>query len=82
MSGKKLYNTGHINVDDEHNSFLNEKHKLYSPNIILVMKSRRIRVTGRVARMGNRRGRYRVLVGRSGVNTPSATPKRRRIILK
>jgi len=38
LSGKKLYSTGHIYVEDEHNSFLNEEHRLYLPNIILVMK--------------------------------------------
>ena len=37
---KKLYSTGHTNVEDGRNSFLNEEHRLYSPNIILVMKSR------------------------------------------
>jgi hypothetical protein len=33
------------------------------PNTIRVMKSRRMRWTGLVARVGNRRGRYRALVG-------------------
>ena len=33
---------------------------LYSPNTILVVKSRRMRGTGRVAGMGDRRGAYRV----------------------
>jgi len=46
---------------------LNEEHNdPYSLNIILVMKSRRIRWAGHVARMGNRRGAYRGLVGTSG----------------
>ena len=63
---QKLYNAGHINVDDVHISFLNEEHNPYSPNIILVMKSRRMRWAGHVARMGNRRGSYRVLVATSG----------------
>ena len=35
-----------------------------SPNIILVIKSRRVRWAGHVARMGERRGAYRVLVGK------------------
>jgi hypothetical protein len=35
----------------------------YSPNIIRVIKSRRIRWAGHVARMGDRRASYRVLVG-------------------
>jgi hypothetical protein len=34
----------------------------YSPNIIRVIKSRRLRWAGHVARMGERRGAYRVLV--------------------
>ena len=33
-----------------------------SPNIVWVIKSRRMRLAGRVARMGERRGVYRVLV--------------------
>ena len=45
-----------------HNEELND---LYcSPNIVRVMKSRRMRWAGHVARMGERRGVYRVLVGK------------------
>jgi len=45
-----------------HNEELND---LYcSPNIVRVIKSRRMRWAGHVARMGERRGVYRVLVGR------------------
>ena len=35
-----------------------------SPNIIRVIKSRRLRWAGHVARMGERRGAYRALVGK------------------
>jgi len=35
-----------------------------SPNVIRVIKSRRMRWAGHVARMGERRGVYRVLVGK------------------
>jgi len=44
----------------------NEEHNnLYSsPNIVRLIKSRRMRWTGHVARMGERRGVYRVLVGK------------------
>jgi hypothetical protein len=43
----------------------NELHSLYSsPNIVRVIKSRRMRWAGHVARMGERKGVYRVLVGR------------------
>jgi len=45
-----------------HNEELND---LYcSPNIVRVIKSRRMRWAGHVARMGERRGVYRVLVGK------------------
>jgi hypothetical protein len=42
-----------------------ELHSLYSlPNIVRVIKSRRMRWAGHVACMGEGRGIYRVLVGR------------------
>jgi hypothetical protein len=42
-----------------------ELHILYSsPNIVRMIKSRRMRWVGHVARMGEGRGVYRVLVGR------------------
>jgi hypothetical protein len=42
-----------------------ELHDLYSsPNIVRVMKSRRMSWAGHVARMGEGRSAYRVLVGR------------------
>ena len=45
-----------------HNEELNDLYS--SPNIIRVIKSRRMRWAGHVARMGERRGVYRVLVGK------------------
>jgi len=44
-----------------HNEELNNLH--CSPNIVRVIKSRRMGWTGHVARMGEGRGVYRVLVG-------------------
>jgi hypothetical protein len=45
-----------------------ELHNLYSsPNIVRVIKSRRMRWAGHVARIGEGRGVYRVLVGKSEV---------------
>jgi hypothetical protein len=42
-----------------------ELHSLYSsPNIVRVIKSRRMRWVGHVEHMGEGRGVYRVLVGR------------------
>ena len=45
-----------------HNEELNHLH--CSSNIVRVIKSRRMREAGHVARMGGRRGVYRVLVGK------------------
>jgi hypothetical protein len=43
-----------------------ELHALYSsPNIVRVIKSRIMRWAGHVARMGEERGVYRVLMGKS-----------------
>ena len=53
-------------VTGEWRKLCNEELKgLYSsPNIVLVIKSRRMRWAGYVARMGEGRGVYRVLVGK------------------
>ena len=55
-----------------------ELYALYSsPNIIRVIKSRRLRWAGHVARMGERRGAYRALVGKPEGRRPLERPKRR-----
>jgi hypothetical protein len=55
-----------------------ELHDLYSsPNIVRVIKSRRMRWVGHVARMGEGRGVYRVLVGKSEGKRPLGRPRRR-----
>jgi hypothetical protein len=55
-----------------------EKDALYSsPNIIRVIKSRRLRWTGNVARMGERSGAYRDLVGKPEGGRPLGRPRRR-----
>ena len=55
-----------------HNEELND---LYcSPNIVRVIKSRRMRWVGHVARMGERRGVYRVLVGKPEGKRPLGRP--------
>jgi hypothetical protein len=55
-----------------------ELHALYSsPNIIQVIKSRRLRWAGHVARMGERRGAYRALVGKPEGRRPLRRPRRR-----
>jgi len=58
-----------------HNEELND---LYcSPNIFRVLKSRRMRWAGHVACMGERRGIYRVLVGKPEGKSPLGRPMRR-----
>jgi hypothetical protein len=55
-----------------------ELYDLYSSsNIIWVFKSRRMRWAGHVARIGDRRGAYRVLVGRAEGKRPLGRPSLR-----
>ena len=48
-----------------------------SPNVVRVIKSRRMRWAGHVARMGEERGAYRVLVGKTDGKRPLGRPRRR-----
>ena len=48
-----------------------------SPNIVRVVKSRIKRWAGHVVRMGERRGLYRVLVGKPEGNRPLGRPRNR-----
>ncbi|KAJ4445420.1 hypothetical protein ANN_07225 [Periplaneta americana] len=58
-----------------------ELHALYSsPDIIRNIKSRRLRWTGHVARMGESRNAYIVLVGRPEGKRPLGRPRRRCLI--
>jgi hypothetical protein len=55
-----------------------ELHILYSsPNIIRQIKSRRVRRAGHVARMGEERKVYKVLVGNPEIKRPLERPRRR-----
>jgi hypothetical protein len=47
------------------------------PNIVRVVKSRRMRWAGHVARMGEGRGVYRVVVGKPEGKRPLGRPRRR-----
>jgi hypothetical protein len=57
------------------------KEELYAlhsaPNIIRVFKSRGLRWAGHIARMGQRRGAYRVLMGKPERKGPLCRPRRR-----
>jgi len=58
-----------------HNDELND---LYSSlNFVRVIKSRRMRWVGHVARMGEERGAYKVLVGKPEGKRPLGRPRRR-----
>jgi hypothetical protein len=55
-----------------------ELHDLYSsPIIIRIIKLRRMRWAGHVARMGEKRNTYWLLVGKPGGKRPLGRPRRR-----
>jgi len=58
-----------------HNEELNELYS--SPNIVRVIKWRRMRWAGHVARTGEERGRYRFLVGKLEGKRPLGRLRRR-----
>ena len=58
-----------------HNEELSDLYSL--PNIVWVVKSRRMRWAGHVARMGQGRGGYRVLMGKPERKKPMGRPRRR-----
>ena len=58
-----------------HNEELSDPYS--SPNIVRVIKSRRMRWTGHVVRMGEERGAYRVLMGKPEGKRPLGRPRRR-----
>jgi len=57
-----------------HNEELNDLYS--SPNIVWVIKSRTMSWAGHVARMGEERGVYRVLMGKSEGKRPLGRPRR------
>jgi len=58
-----------------HNEELSDLY--YLPNIVRVVKSRRMRWAGHVARMGQGRGVYRILVEKPEGKRPLERPRRR-----
>jgi hypothetical protein len=58
-----------------HNEELNDLYS--SPNIICIIKLRRMRRVGHVACMGKKRGAYRILVGRPEGRRPLGRPRHR-----
>ena len=76
---RKIFGTKRDEVTGEwrklHNEELNDLYP--SSNVIRVIKSRRMRWTGRVARIVERRGVYRVLMGNPEGKRPLVRPRPR-----
>ena len=76
---RRIFGPRRAEVTGEWRRLHNEElHDLYSsPNIVRVIKSRRMRWAGHVARMGEERGVYSVLVGKPEGKRPLGRPRRR-----
>ena len=76
---RRVFGSKRDKVTGEWRKVYNEElSDLYSlPNIERVVKSRRMRWAGHVARMGEKRGIYSVLVGKPGGKRPLGRPRRR-----
>jgi hypothetical protein len=62
---RRVFEPKRVEVTGEWRKLHNEElSDLYSPNIVWVIKSRRMRWAGHVAPMGEKRGVYRILVGK------------------
>jgi hypothetical protein len=76
---RRIFGPKRKEVTGEWRKLHNEKlNNLYSaPNIVRAIKSRRMRWAGHVARMGDGRGVYRVLVGKPEGRRTLGRPRRR-----
>jgi hypothetical protein len=74
---RRIFGPKRDEVTGEWRKILNEElNDLYSsPNVIWMIKSRRIRWVGYVARLGGRRGAYRVLMGKPEGKRPLGRPR-------
>jgi len=76
---RRIFGPRRVEVTEElrrlHNKELNDLYS--SPNIVRVIKLRRMRWAGHVARMDEERGVYRVLVGKPEGRRPLGRPRRR-----
>ena len=75
---RRVFGPKRDEVTREWRKLHNELSDLYSlPNIVRVVKSRRMRWAGHVARMGEGRGVHRVLVGKPEGKRPVGRPRRK-----
>ena len=76
---RRIFGPRRDEVTGEWRRLYNEElNDLYcSPNIVRVIKSRRMRWAGHVAHMGEERGVYRALVGKPEGKRPLGRPRRR-----
>ena len=74
---RRIFGPGRDEVTGEWRRLHDEElNGLYSsPNIVRVIKSRRMRLAGHVACMGEERGVYRVLLGKPEERTPLGRPR-------
>ena len=76
---RRIFGPGRYEVTGEwrrmHKEELNDLYS--SPNIVLVIKSRRLRWAAHVALMGEEKGVYRVLLGKPGGRRTLGRPRRR-----
>ena len=66
---------GNRRVEKLHNEELNDLY--FSPNIVRLIKSRKMRWAGHVECMGEKRSVYRVFVGKAEGKRPLGIPRRR-----
>jgi len=76
---RRIFDPKRNEVTEERRKLHNEElNDLYcSPTIVRVIKSRRMRWAGHVARMGEKKGAYRVLVGKPECKRPLGRTRRR-----
>jgi hypothetical protein len=76
---RKIFRPKRDEVTGEWRKLHNEELRdLYSsPSIIRIIKSRRMRWAGHVARIGGKKNAYRLLVGKQEGKRPLRTPRRR-----